>query len=374
MSRFTHAPSIRNVLFMIASWILAANLYYVLRLAGIGEASSIQVLRPFNIKMLIFEATTTGLLVGVVFSMLDILLSGHFFRKKPYGLLLLLKSLSFLITLLLTISIVFIVSQSIFKGIVIEEAFWRLGIFYSNWSVYTIILYAVLVSIAINFIKLVSRKFGPGVLSNLLKGKYHIPQEEERIFMFLDLKASTTYAEKLGHIRYSQLIQDCFYDLTDVVHKCHAQIYQYVGDEAVLTWSVQEGLPDGKCMECFFEFENILQQRAPHYLEKFGFVPQFKAGLNMGLVTVAEVGEIKREIAYHGDVLNTAARIQGKCNELSERILISESLKQSIMQNNRFKTNLLGSVLLKGKLTSVNIYSVQRLHQPAPTKPDLMPA
>jgi adenylate cyclase len=246
MSRLTHA-SLRNVLFIIACWILAANLYYVLRLVGIGEASSIHVIRSFNIKMLVFEATTAGLLVGVVFGVLDIFLNGHFFRKQPYGFLLLLKSLSFLLTLLLTISIVFIVSQSIFKGIVLEEAFWRLGIFYSNWSVYTIILYAVLVSVAINFVKLVSRKFGPGVLIDLLKGKYHTPQEEERIFMFLDLKASTTYAEKLGHIRYSQLIQDCFYDLTDVVQRCHAHIYQYVGDEAVLTWPLQEGLPEGRC-------------------------------------------------------------------------------------------------------------------------------
>jgi class 3 adenylate cyclase len=28
-----------------------------------------------------------------------------------------------------------------------------------------------------------------------------------------------------------------------------------------------------------------------------------------------EVGDIRRDIAYHGDTLNTASRIQGLCNE-----------------------------------------------------------
>ncbi len=37
--------------------------------------------------------------------------------------------------------------------------------------------------------------------------------------------------------------------------------------------------------------------------------------------TVLEVGEIKRDISYLGDVLNTAARIQGKCNDYGEDLL-----------------------------------------------------
>ena len=60
--------------------------------------------------------------------------------------------------------------------------------------------------------------------------------------MFLDLKSSTTHAEQLGHIKYSQLIQDCFYELTEVVTRREAQIYQYVGDEIVLTWPYEKGI------------------------------------------------------------------------------------------------------------------------------------
>jgi adenylate cyclase len=38
----------------------------------------------------------------------------------------------------------------------------------------------------------------------------------------------------------------------------------------------------------------------------------------MGKVTAVEVGEIKRDIAYHGDTLNITARIQSICNKAKD--------------------------------------------------------
>ena len=61
-------------------------------------------------------------------------------------------------------------------------------------------------------------------------------KEEERIFLFLDMRSSTHIAESLGAMKYSQLVQDCFADLYQAVQQTGAHIYQYVGDEAVLTW------------------------------------------------------------------------------------------------------------------------------------------
>jgi adenylate cyclase len=43
--------------------------------------------------------------------------------------------------------------------------------------------------------------------------------------MFLDLKGSTTHAERLGHVQFSELIQDCFIDLTVVIDH-QALVYQ----------------------------------------------------------------------------------------------------------------------------------------------------
>ena len=95
------------------------------------------------------------------------------------------------------------------------------------------------------------------------------------------------------------------------------------------------------------------------YQEKYGLVPFFKAGIHAGTVTVTEIGKYKKEIAYHGDPINTAARIQGKCNELGEELLISDELEEHI-RNEQIALNNVGSILLRGKEKSVDIYAVKQ--------------
>jgi adenylate cyclase len=222
-----------------------------------------------------------------------------------------------------------------------------------------ILIYTGVMSALFNLIRQTNAMFGPGVLPKLLAGKYHQPQEEARIFMFLDLRSSTTYAERLGHVLYSELIQDCFYDLTETVKKHQVEIYQYVGDEAVLTWQVPEGLRQSNCIRAFFSFDRTIQARASYYFNKYDLVPAFKAGVNIGLVMVAEVGVVKKEIAYHSDVLNTAARIQGRCNELGHELLISASLKSHLTDTKGLSIERVGEVSLKGKKEQVTIFCVE---------------
>ena len=210
------------------------------------------------------------------------------------------------------------------------------------------------------FILEVSDKFGQGVLVSFLLGNYHRPKEEARIFMFLDLKSSTTHAEKLGHIRYSQLIQDCFFDLTDTVIEHGAVIYAYVGDAVILTWQMDKGLRDNNCLNMFFDYDRTIKDRNDYYQKQYNVVPEFKAGINAGQVTVAEVGELKKELAYHGDVLNTAARIQEVCNQYSCSLLVSEYLIKQMDLGDDFTKDFIGSVPLKGRQEPVNIFSVER--------------
>ena len=115
------------------------------------------------------------------------------------------------------------------------------------------------------FILHINEKFGQGVLLNFLLGKYHRPKEDNRIFMFMDLKSSTTIAEKLGHIKYSQLIQDCYFDLTDIVINHQAKIYQYVGDEVVLSWDIDSGIIDQNCIKTFFDYDNLLKNKSNYF-------------------------------------------------------------------------------------------------------------
>jgi len=95
----------------------------------------------------------------------------------------------------------------------------------------------------------------------------------------------------------------------------------------------------------------------------YGVMPVFKAGMHMGKVTAVEIGEIKRDIAYHGDTLNTAARIQCVCNEYQQDFLVSAYLMKKIQLDSAFIVNFLGTILLKGKAEGVEVFSVvERVH------------
>src|SRR5690348_4272314 len=82
----------------------------------------------------------------------------------------------------------------------------------------------------------VTDKFGPGMFWSMLSGEYHKPKIENRIFIFLDINESTSIAEDLGHEKYFRMLRDFFSDLTLPVLANDGEIYQYVGDEVLVSW------------------------------------------------------------------------------------------------------------------------------------------
>lgn len=295
-----------------------------------------------------------GIVAGFLFGSLEYFFEKKVLKRVAFGKAVLIGSVSYLITIMILISM----GMRIFTKVLQVELNWEIyQDFMFSKEMILLTFYCFMIGFFIDLFKQIDKKFGPGNLWRMLKGEFYDPKEDERIFMFLDLKSSTAIAERLGHIKYSRLLQDCFQDLS-IVEMYDAEIYQYVGDEVVLTWDKETGLANSNCLRAYFDFKNTLKSRTEYYLAQYGIVPEFKAGLNIGKIIVAEVGEIKREIAYHGDAINTAARIQGQCNELGQSLLISESLQDRLQLDTEFSCQYVGDILLKGKSQKVNIFSV----------------
>ena len=359
-----------NWFILVLTWVFFTNIFVAIsglglrlavRLGGqalILEDEAVQYLYS-NYRF--FEATLFGVLFGTVFY-----LSNHFIERSPlnrksFWKLIAIKSgiyIGSVIAIAAAISgfyVLFGLAPTAWTKLV--DFVWS-GLFFDEPFMLAAGLYFVSLIILTNFLILTSRKFGPGNLFLIFMGRYHPPKVEDRIFMFIDLKASTTYAEKLGHIRYSKLIQSCFHDLNKVVMKYKAEIYQYVGDEAALTWKLRDGIENLNCIRVFFAFRDRINAHASYYKKRYGMVPEFKAGLNAGTVTVAEVGDIKREIAYHGDVVNTVARIQHLCNDFNVPLIATEEIMDMIETVEGYRCEMMGSVMLKGKQKEVAIYAI----------------
>lgn len=204
----------------------------------------------------------------------------------------------------------------------------------------------------------VSENIGQGVLNNFFTGKYHRPIEEERIYMFLDMRASTTIAENLGHVRYFEMLKEYYFDLSEPIIRYSGEIYQYVGDEIVVTWTLRNGLQNYNCIQCFFAMKEAIKSNSKKYTEKFGLLPDFKAGLHLGKVTTGEIGVIKKEIIFTGDVLNTTARIQGLCNTYKVDILVSGDLVKELDLPFQFKITALGKNELRGRDEKIELFTI----------------
>lgn len=356
------SPKLTFIAIQVNFWTLAFLLYSTLTylnnlyLHEMGEASF-----PLSFSAIAVTSVFMGVVFGVILGSTDLWIDKSVLGQLSLGRIILIKVLMYPVVLLFIIGMVryglSIHLNNYFDGIYTEliesPLTWRY--FYLSLLIYTAIMAAL-----ISFINQMNSRFGPGVLIPLFLGGYRRPREQERFFMFLDLRSSAAYAEKLGHLEYSSMIKDCFADLNNVLTKNSAEVYQYVGDEAVLTWPAGEGKRKMACLSLFFDFRDELHGRKNYYIKKYGMTPEFKAGLHYGLITAVEVGRIKRELAYHGDTINTAARIQSMCNSYGKSLLISDTVLSALPHiKTAFNIGPLGSISLKGKNNAVELFSVE---------------
>ncbi len=186
-------------------------------------------------------------------------------------------------------------------------------------------------------------------------------KEVERVFMFLDMISATTIAEKLGHLKYFELLKDFFEDLAQPIKTYYGEIYQYVGDEVVISWPIEKGIENGNCLRCFFSIADTIKNLEEKYLSKYQLVPGFKAGIHCGKVITGMVGGFKQEVVYTGDVLNTTSRIEGQCNHYNVNLLFSDDLKRKLTSLNGWEFKEIGRINLRGKKADTRLFTCSLL-------------
>lgn len=339
-------------------WTVAMTLLGLFRYLGLHEEMGISIdplYAPVYEKLKVLPGYVLGgLLLGLLYATIEFSFEKFLSRRISIALYTLLQAFIIFVAVIFVAELVSsIVLNALNLPLNLERGWW-----FKNKAFWPVLLYIPVASFVFSLLVIVSDKFGNSVFFRILMGYYKNPKEEDRVFLFIDLKDSTTIAEQVGHVMYSRLIQDCFYDLNEIGPRFGAEIYQYVGDEAILSWSHERAASNLNCLRLFFAFQNKIQEKAEYYEQRYGVVPVFKAGLHGGVITAAEVGVVKKELAYHGDVVNTAARIQGEYNRFGEFILVSEGLLERLDPAPAFSPRFVGKTLLKGKQNEVSVFAV----------------
>jgi len=322
----------------------------------LGIAYSVVALDP----AMLTASAIGGMLIGLLTAILDQWLFSGRLRRRRFTTVLLVRTLSYFFV----ISFVLLLIAGNYIGYRQEVSFsqfWdpgALGSQLSNSKFPEIVGVSFVLLLVVQFIALVSRLLGRNVLLNYLLGRYYHPKEEERIFMFVDMKSSTHIAEKLGHLEWHRLLNDYFFDIAEPIRRTKGEIYQYVGDEVVITWPKKRGVANLNCIRCFFLIEAKMKAKRTRYLNRYGFEPVFKAGYHIGKVVAGEIGDYKRSIVFHGDTINTASRIQAETNRIGRRLLLSGELLKELDLGNEYKEEFIGKIILRGKAHEVTLFSI----------------
>jgi adenylate cyclase len=88
-------------------------------------------------------------------------------------------------------------------------------------------------------------------------------------------------------------------------------------------------------------------------------LPGFKAGIHFGEAVIGEIGDSKKDIVFHGDVLNTASRIQSQAKLMKKELLVSNEVLKKLKINGEFRIEKMGKFKFKGKESETEIYSVE---------------
>jgi adenylate cyclase len=355
--------TVRNVKRVIpfgVLWFVFSIIYCILEKGLLGQLDRYPSTGvAYNFYRNLVAIPLAALLMGLLTGVLEIGYFSKWFIKMSFGKKIILKSLIYLVIVVFFLICLTMLNASYtygytsFKTILIP-AF----AFFADYAVICIIQYVAAIIVITQFYAEFSQSIGSGTLSNFFLGKYHHPLEEERIFMFLDMKSSTTIAEKLGHVRYFEMLREYFFDLSEAVIDYAGTIYQYAGDEMIICWKLKDGLKNNNSIGCFFAMKRALINRSEKYNTQFGFVPGFKAGVHYGMVTTGEIGSLKKEIIFTGDVLNTTARIQGLCNGHEAELLVSDDMAKLLQLPANYKVQSVGENMLKGRGKAMELFSI----------------
>jgi len=351
---------IRKIIPFGMIWLVMGALFLGVEHAALGNQDNIaDTAIQLDIQVLLFALigiTLIGSLVGFI----EVVFLNKVFIHKSFGVKIVSKFVIYLLFFLVIILITFPIAASLeLNTSVFDPRVWEKyrAFFFSITHLSAGVQLAFSLFISLLYAE-INENLGQNVLLNFFTGKYHKPIQEERIFMFVDMKDSTSIAEKLGHQEFFKLLRSYYFCFSNAIVKNYGEVYQYVGDEIVITWKMNKGLTANRCVQCFYDMKQALLKDQESYLKNYGVMPDFKGAIHFGTVTTGEIGALKKEIVFTGDVLNTTARILSLASTYKQDLLLSKALLQRLNLGEPFEVKEIGAPTLRGKVETVEIVAV----------------
>jgi adenylate cyclase len=168
-----------------------------------------------------------------------------------------------------------------------------------------------------------------------------------------DVEKYTTLAETMSPRELGQLMNEYYAELFKPVERLGGVVNEVVGDAMLAIWAASSAQASVRSQACqaALEIQEALERFNKASVGRPALLTRF--GLHSGQMLLGSIGASRHyEYQAVGDMVNTATRIEGLSKYLGTRILASEATIEGLEQ---FVTRPVGSFLLAGKATAVNV-------------------
>jgi adenylate cyclase len=197
---------------------------------------------------------------------------------------------------------------------------------------------------------------GEQVLAGRVRRGYG--EQIHAVIWFCDLRRSTPLAEALDPPSFLLLLADYFDCMGGAILDAGGLVLRYIGDAVLAIFPIRDDGPRAACRaaigaarEAFARLDALNDKRVASGQEALGA----GVGLHLGDVVYGNIGTASRlEFTVIGSAANLAARVEGMCKTLDERLVFSQSVADQLEEDARS----LGRHALRGVGEPIELFSV----------------
>jgi adenylate cyclase len=302
-----------------------------------------------------------GLLVGLIIGLFEVYLFSPRAHQKSFFILLFTRVVIYMVSIAFVILIVVTLTRSIrhhqplFEALLSEESI----VYITQGKFKTAVVFAFIASVLVNFTRVISFKIGRGVLIDFILGVYQKPRLVERVFLLLQITNANQLLKEYTLESYHNFLNKIYKEIAIAAMYNGGYVYEYVDNQIILYWKAPKRGWQSHLFPCYNAILAVMKNNEAYFNKAYNLVPKLVCVAHGGEVVQAEIGELKTEIVFHGDVLNTVGRMMQVAIERGKVLVISEYVQQHIINKEEsVQINSIGQIALRGKQQPVDLFSI----------------
>jgi adenylate cyclase len=179
--------------------------------------------------------------------------------------------------------------------------------------------------------------------------------------LFSDIRNFTSISESMKPEDLVEILNRYFEIMVNIIYGRKGIVDKYVGDAIMAFFGAPVKHPDDALQSVLAALEMLDAVKEFHKVQRQLGISEFHIGIgiNYGVVTVGNIGsERKMDYTVIGDMVNLASRLEGLTKMYHQELIISESLRERVVDN--VFCRMLDKVAVKGKSRGVNIYAAKK--------------